>query len=181
MKAPRADFTKVFLDDARHVLGRVYFPRIESCLDRLSDREVWRRSHPTSNSVGNMVLHLAGNVRQWIISGLGGALDRRDRDREFAERGPISRRRLKATLGKAVREASGVLRRLRAGDLARRHTIQKFNVTGLVAVSHVMEHFAYHAGQIIFVTKSILGEDLGFTRLPGEKTKRRKGKKLPAV
>lgn len=184
MKSPSPDFARAFLDEARQRLRRFYLPRIESCLNRLSDGQVWRRSHPTSNSVGNLVLHLEGNVRQWIVSGLGGAPDRRDRDREFADpagAGPIPRQRLKATLGKAVREASEVLRRLRAGDLARRHTIQKFNVTGLVAVSHVMEHFAYHAGQIIFVTKSMLGEDLGFTRLPGEKAKRRKGKKLPAV
>lgn len=184
MNAPAADFTKVFLDQARHSLRRIYLPRIEACLDRLSDRQIWWRSHPSSNSVGNLVLHLAGNVRQWIISGLGGALDRRDRDREFADpagAGPISREGMKATLRKTVREADRVLGRLRARDLARRRTIQKFQVTGLVAVSHVIEHFAYHAGQIIFATKSVLGEGLDFTRLPGEKRKKRKRTKLPAV
>ncbi len=181
MKAPSTDLTKVFQDEARHALGRIYLPRIAGCLNRLSDRQVWQRSHPTSNSVGNLVLHLAGNVRQWIISGLGGAPDRRDRDLEFAERGPISRARLKARLERAAREARQVLRGLRAADLARRYSIQKYDVTGLVAVSHVIEHFAYHTGQIIFATKALLGEDLGFTRLPGERAKRRRGRKLPAV
>src|SRR5712692_2200054 len=161
-----------FLRQARHSLARFHLPRIARCLRLLSDREVWWRPNPASNSVGNLVLHLAGNVRQWIISGLGGALDLRERDREFAELGPLPRRVLIARLQNTVTEAGRVLSRLGARDLASKRPIQRFRVTGLEAVLHVAEHFAYHSGQIVYVTKLRRGENLSFTRLPGEKRKR---------
>ncbi len=169
-----------FLAQAARSLQKHHLPRIEQCLARLSPEQIWWRPNEASNSVGNLVLHLAGNVRQWITSGLGGAPDRRERDREFAERGPIPGRRLAARLRKTVREACGVLRRLTSRDLARDYRIQKFNVSGLTAVLHVVEHFAHHSGQIIFATKLQCGEDLGFTRLPGS-TAPRAGRRLPAV
>jgi uncharacterized damage-inducible protein DinB len=122
--------------------------------------------------VGNLVLHLAGNVRQWIIAGLGGEPDRRQRDREFSEQGPIPRPALQARLQTTVAEACRVIERLEPRDLGRVHSIQGFRVSGLDALSHVVEHFAYHTGQIIFVTKLKRGEDLGFTQLPGEKKPR---------
>src|SRR3984893_12120525 len=71
-----------------------YLPRIVGCLEQLSDEEIWWRPNAASNSVGNLVLHVCGNMRQWIISGLGGAADLRERDKEFAERGPIGREAL---------------------------------------------------------------------------------------
>ncbi len=138
----------------------------------LSEKEIWWRPNAASNSVGNLVLHLEGNVCQWIISGLGGAPDRRERDREFAERGPIPRRDLVAQLRKTVTEACRVLEKLSPETLSRSYRIQGFRVTGLGAVCDVVEHFAYHAGQIIYVTKLKHGRDLGFTRLPSEKAKR---------
>ena len=128
-----------------------------------------------------MVLHLEGNVRQWILSGLGGAPDRRQRDREFAERGPLARHILAARLQKAVKEACRVIAKLPAHELARGHKIQKFRVTGFEAISHVTEHFAFHSGQIIYVAKLRRGRDLGFTRLPGEKRRRPAPKRLPAI
>jgi len=126
----------------------------------LSEKEIWWRPNSASNSVGNLVLHLTGNVRQWIISGLGGAPDHRDREREFAEHGPIPHRSLRLGLGKTVTEACQVLQQLSRQALSRRYTIQGFDVTGVATVSHVVEHFAYHTGQIIFVTKLKRGRDL---------------------
>lgn len=149
----RTDFTRQFLNQSRHSLERQHLPRIVSCLHLLSDEQIWWRPHPTSNSVGNLALHLAGNVRQWIISGLGGAPDRRDRPREFAEQGPISRRDLIALLKKTIREAVRTIAGESPRDLSRSRKIQGFRVTGLEAIAHVVEHFAYHTGQIIFVTK----------------------------
>ncbi len=131
--------------------------------------------------MGNLALHLEGNVRQWIISGLGGAPDRRQRDLEFAQRGPIPRRALLVRLENTLTEASHLLGKLSSGHLARSYSIQGFRVTGFEAVCHVMEHFAYHTGQIIFATKFKLRHDLGFTRLPGEQAKTSGAKKLPAV
>ena len=128
--------------------------------------------------MGNLVLHLTGNVRQWIISGLGGAPDVRQRDREFNERGPLPRRVLVSRLRKTVEEACRVLGRLSPEDLARVHTIQKYRVTGMEATFHVAEHFSHHAGQIILLTKMLTGTDLKFTQLPGEK--RKQSRALPA-
>jgi hypothetical protein len=137
----------------------------------LSEREIWWRPNAVSNSAGNLVLHLSGNVRQWIVSGLGDAQDHRDRDREFTERGPIPRRVLIPLIRKTVDEACSVLDRLSENSLIRIHSIQGFRVPGMYAVSQVVGHFAYHTGQIIFVTKLKLGKDLRFTRLPSKKHK----------
>src|SRR5215471_20291115 len=114
---------------AGHSLSEHHLPRILKCLKMLSDEDIWWRPHSTSNSAGNLALHLAGNVRQWIISGLGGAPDRRERDREFDERGPRSRRELLQTLRSTVSEASSVIGSLAASDLRRSRIIQKFEVT----------------------------------------------------
>jgi uncharacterized damage-inducible protein DinB len=154
---------------AEHVLSEVYLPRILACLELLSPEQLWWRANEASNSVGNLVLHLTGNVRQWIISGLGGATDERQRDREFSEHGPLPRRVLAGRLRNTVREACRCLHGLSAEDMARVYIIQKFRVTGMEAVFHVAEHFSHHAGQIILLTKMATGRDLKFTRLPGEK------------
>ncbi len=165
---------------AQHVLARVYLPRIESCLAELSPAQIWWRPNEACNSVGNLVLHLTGNVRQWIVSGLGGARDNRRREREFSERGPLPRRELAGRIGRTVEQACRVLARLTTEDLNRVRTIQKFQVNGLEAAFHVAEHFSHHAGQIILMTKMLTGKDLKFTRLPGV-AKEKKGRKLPAL
>ena len=168
-----------FIAQAQHVLRQVYLPRIVACLKQLSSEEIWWRPNEASNSVGNLVLHLTGNVRQWIVSGLGGAADVRERDREFSERGPLPRGVLMRRLRQTVEQACHVLKTLRREDLARVHTIQKFRVTGMEATFHVAEHFSHHAGQIILLTKLLTASDLKFTRLPGEK--KRKSQDLPAL
>ena len=127
MDKPR--LTDPLIAQAEHVLRHVYLPRIERCLEQLSPKQIWWRPNEASNSVGNLALHLAGNVRQWIVSGLGGAKDNRQRDLEFDERGPLPRRVLVSRLGKAVRDACRVLGTLSPEDLARVHTVQKFRVT----------------------------------------------------
>ena len=167
-----------FIAQAHHSLLRHHLPRIERCVNMLSETEVWWRPNPQSNSVGNLLLHLEGNVRQWIVSGLGGAPDNRQRDLEFSESGPLPHAEILARLRKTVRRAARVVARLSTANLLRQYQIQRFRVTGLEAVFHVAEHFAFHTGQIIYATKSLRGEDLGFTRLPGEK--RTPKNRLPA-
>lgn len=155
-----------------------YLPRIVDCLGELSEEEIWWRPNDASNSIGNLVMHICGNMRQWIISGLGGAADIRERDKEFAERGPIARDELRKELQHTVRQASGVLVHLKPDELTRRHRIQGYEVTGYEAVAHVIEHVAYHAGQIIYVTKLKHAKDLGFTHLPSA-TSKPSERKLP--
>jgi len=148
-----------------------YLPRIAGCLAQLSDDDIWWRPNEASNSIGNLVLHICGNMRQWIISGLGGAPDLRERDKEFAERGPIPGPALRQKFQQTVKEASSVMARLRPDVLTRPHRIQGYDVTGYEAAAHVIEHVAYHAGQIIYVTKLKRAKDLGFTRLPNAASK----------
>jgi len=171
MKPKTTRAARLFLASSRHSLARQNLPRIVKCLQQLSEEEIWWRPNSASNSSGNLVLHLCGNVRQWIISGLGGAGDTRERDREFAERGPIPRQALVTQLRRTIRDACRVLARLSDDSLSRKHAMQGFHVTGLDAAFHVAEHFGYHTGQIIYITKLKRAHDLGFTRLPVIKKK----------
>src|SRR5689334_13641417 len=168
---PHARLAALALSQWRTRLEERYLPRIVDCLGELSDEEIWRRPNEASNSIGNLVLHVCGNMRQWIICGLGGAPDIRERDKEFAERGPIARRELREELQQTVRQACAVLARLHPDELTRRRRIQGFDVTGYEAAAHMIEHVAYHAGQIIYVTKLKSAKDLGFTRLPAADSK----------
>ncbi|MGH9359277.1 MAG: DUF1572 family protein [Terriglobia bacterium] len=177
----QSGLTPQLLAEAQRLLKKHYLSQISQCLKQLDEQDVWWRPNPASNSVGNLTLHLAGNVRQWIVSGLGGKPDFRNRDREFREQGPMPPRLLLAVLRKSVREACAVLKALSPADLEAVHTIQKHQVTGFQVISHVTSHFAYHSGQIIFITKMRLGQDLGFTRLPGAAPVRRKNRRLSAI
>jgi uncharacterized damage-inducible protein DinB len=179
MRGKESGLARILLAEAQVSLTECYLPRILACLRMHSEKEIWWRPNAASNIIGNLLLHLSGNVRQWIVSGLGGVADRRNRDLEFSERGPVPRRALIRLLDKTVGDACKVLRRLRSADLARHYRIQGFRVTGMVAVSHVIEHFGYHTGQIIFLTKMKRSKDLGFTRLPGEKRKKKPVGKTP--
>lgn len=169
MHKQRTHMSDQLVKETRRVLVEVYPPRIIRCLKLLSEEEIWWRPNRESNSVGNLALHLQGNVRQWIICGLGGQTDTRDRDREFAETGLVSRRVLLAGLRRTVEEADQVLQGFGSHGLARRFSIQGYNVTGMQVLCHVAEHFAFHAGQIIYITKLKLGKDLKFTRLPTQR------------
>jgi uncharacterized damage-inducible protein DinB len=148
---------------------------------KLSTEQIWWRANRVSNSVGNLALHLEGNVKQWIVSGLSGTPDRREREKEFSELGPIPRHILVARLRKTVGEADRVMRKLNGVALARTYSIQGFRVTGLRAVFHVAEHFSHHAGQIILLTKMLGGKDLNFTHLPEERKKKEKAGSIPAL
>ena len=136
------------------------FGRIATCVDQLSPEQIWARGNANENAVGNLVLHLAGNVGQWILCGVGGAEDRRDRDGEFDAR---SGENVLDRLRPVVEEAVALIASLPYSRLAERKTIQKlYDVTVLEAIYHVVEHFSMHTGQIIFATKLLTGTDLGF-------------------
>ena len=169
--ASEARLAEACLSQWRSRLEERFLPRIVDCLGQLSDEEIWWRPNEASNSIGNLVLHVCGNMRQWIISGLGGAADIRERDKEFSERGPIARGELREELQQTIRQSCGALARLKPSDLTRRYRIQQFDVTGYEAAAQVIEHMAYHTGQIIYATKLKRAKDLGFTRLPSAASK----------
>jgi uncharacterized damage-inducible protein DinB len=151
-----------FLAEARRHLSEDYLPKIERCLERLTDEQVWWRASERSNSVGNLLLHLEGNLRQWVVSGAGGAADARVRDREFAECGRVPRAELLKGLRAAVSEADDALARLDPAALLEARRVQGLDVTLMTAVFHAVEHFSMHTGQIILLTKMLADEDLAF-------------------
>jgi uncharacterized damage-inducible protein DinB len=157
-----AETGRAFLEEARRHLLEDYLPKIESCLGRLDDEQVWWRAGEHSNSVGNLLLHLEGNLRQWVVCGAGGREDRRERDGEFAERRHLPRERLLANLRAAVEEAADVLANVEPASLLETRRVQGLDVTLLAAVFHAVEHFSMHTGQVILLTKMLSGDDLAF-------------------
>ncbi len=155
--------TAIFLDVSARDLMQLR-DRIVTCLEKLNDEQVWMRGGDHENAIGNLVLHLCGNVRQWIGSAVGGKPDIRVRDREFQARGDVSPADLAERITAVVDDAVAVIRRLDEAALLKTVTVQKYTVTGLEAIAHVLEHFGQHTGQIILLTKHATGEDLGFYR-----------------
>ena len=157
-----------FVDRSRQFLTATYLPKIEAAVAQLSDDEIWWRPNPASNAIGHLLLHLAGNVRQWIVSGLGGTPASRQRHLEFAPEDTAAKANLLADLSRAVAEADAVLARLNLATLETRVEIQGFNVTRFGALYHAVEHFAMHTGQIIWIAKARTGRDLGFYEVEGD-------------
>jgi len=160
----------MFLRHARFRLLEDYFVKIAAAIDALDEEQVWRRPNESSNSVGNLLLHLSGNVRQWIISGVGGAEDRRDRASEFAARGSVSKGELIELLRKTLDQADAVLAGIEDecaasnsdASLQRPCKPQAFEVSVFDAIFHVVEHFSYHTGQIIFAAKWLAEGQVSF-------------------
>lgn len=146
-------FCDALLAEARRRLFDESFPRLKLCLAQLSEEEIWRRPNASSNSVGNLVLHLCGNARQWIVSGLGGQPDTRQRQKEFDEPGPLPAAHLVAMLDKLQQDIEATLQEVGPPELLRRRPVQTFEETGLSILVHVVEHFSYHTGQITYFVK----------------------------
>jgi len=155
-----ADLSQAFLQKSVSLLASDYLPTIERCLQHLTDEDVWSRPNDASNSIGNLLLHLRGNVTQWIIGGVGERVYERRRQQEFDERTHIPAKKLLAELKAVVEEAGEIIRGLKGNALLTRRQIQDCDVTVLEAIYHVVEHFGMHTGQIILLTKARTGTDL---------------------
>jgi uncharacterized damage-inducible protein DinB len=140
------------------LLREQYLPKIREAVERLPEADLWRRDHDSDNSVGNLLRHLAGNVRQYVIAGAGGKVDIRNRPAEFAARDGATRRELLDELERTVNEACAVLQALDDKALLERRRIQDREVVLFDALLHMGEHFAYHAGQIILIIKARTGQ-----------------------
>jgi uncharacterized damage-inducible protein DinB len=151
-----------FIQECRRLLKDEYLPKIERCLEQLTDEQIWSRSSPETNSIGNLILHLSGNARQWIVSGLGGETDTRARDAEFKERSVSPREKLLSRLSKTVADVDGTLAGFDSSRLLNEYRIQGTESTALDAILHVTEHFSMHTGQIILLTKMLANVDLVF-------------------
>ena len=164
MTSVEPDVCDLFLDFSRSKLLDEYWPRLRGCVEPLTAEQAWWRPNEASNSIGNLVLHLNGNVRQWLVSSFNRLEDTRDRPAEFAERQLIPPSALLERLGATMHEASAVLSRLTEADLRCTFQIQGYTVSGVHAVYQVVEHFGMHYRQILYMTKMLRGEDLGFCR-----------------
>lgn len=160
---------RVAAEFRRRVLGE-YVPRIRTCVRRLTEEQCWRKPSPHGNSIANLLLHMEGNLRQWLLAGLGGEPDRRARSAEFAatptDQG-ASAIELVNRLAASAERAATIVERLPVGDWLQRKVFQtgarqQFADDGVGAVLHVLEHLSGHAGQIYQSTKQMLGADLKF-------------------
>jgi uncharacterized damage-inducible protein DinB len=156
------EVSRAFIQRAREFLREQYLPKIERCLEKLTDEQIWWRSNSESNSIGNLLLHLSGNARQWIVCGLGGEVDARERQSEFNERRTIAREELLSRLRSTVEAVDATLATFDASRLLDQFRIQGTEATALAAIFHVTEHFSMHTGQIILQTKILAGIDLVF-------------------
>ena len=154
-----AEFLRFSAEKLEQLCGR-----IEDCLGRLSYEQIWTRGSDAENAVGNLALHLCGNVTQWIGSGVAGRPDVRARDAEFAARGDVQPAELASRIRAVVDDAASVIRALDPNRLTERILPQNYDVTVLEAIYHVVEHFSMHTGQILFATKLLTGLDLGYYR-----------------
>ena len=154
----------LFLEFSRHKLFEQYWPRLRACVESLSDEQLWWRPNDLSNSIGNLILHLNGNVQQWLVASFNHLEDTRDRPAEFNQRSALAGSELLAKLGATLEQGLEVLTHLTEADLLATFEIQGYRVTGLNAVYQVVEHFGLHYGQILYITKMQRSEDLGFYR-----------------
>lgn len=162
MANSKMNASQAFIQQARQLVKDEYLPKIERCLEKLSDEQIWWRANPESNSIGNLLLHISGNARQWIVCGLGGETDQRARQSEFDERRIIGRDELLSRLRKTVLDLDRVLSNFDPELLLKEYPIQGTEATALAAIFHVTEHFSMHTGQIILLTKMLADIDLVF-------------------
>lgn len=153
----RAATVHALCDELDTALGRV-----KHCVDQLTDDQVWWRPRPEMNAIGNLMLHLAGNVRQFITSAVGGEPDDRDRPAEFAERRPLPKAELLAILTAGVNRAKSALRGATAEALCGPIAVKGREWTGIQAAVRSVAHFHGHAQEIIHMTRELLGEKYAY-------------------
>jgi uncharacterized damage-inducible protein DinB len=156
------DLAARFVARSQYYLGVEYPAKLRAALMAIPNDRLWWRPHPSANSAGNLVLHLAGNVRQWVVSGIGGAPDVRERDAEFGAEGGWDHEQLLTHLEAACASAVAVIATLDAHALASSRRIQGRETTVLSALYHVVEHFSGHVGQIILIAKWLVPDAVRF-------------------
>ncbi|HUV68896.1 MAG TPA: DinB family protein [Terracidiphilus sp.] len=164
MASANSELAALFLAFSRNKLLGQYWPRLKTCVEPMTVEQIWARPNEASNSVGNLILHLNGNVTQWLVASFNRDEDNRDRPTEFSTTGGLTAAELLDRLGVTIAEAEKVLNRLTVDELLAPYEIQGHHVHGLDAVYQVVEHFGLHYGQIAYISKSLSGQDLGFYR-----------------
>jgi uncharacterized damage-inducible protein DinB len=151
-----------FIEQSISILEKKNTPKIIKCLDKLSEEQIWLRPNKASNSIGNILLHLCGNIRQYVISALGGQPDIRERDKEFSTQDGYDKEQLLGKLTDTLNQAINIIRNTDEVKLMKIDSVQGFDYSGIGIIVHITEHYSHHTGQIIFWTKQLTGNDLGF-------------------
>lgn len=157
--------TQEFLDLSSGYLAEDYLPKIRAAVGKLSEDDVWWKPNAASNSIGNLLLHLSGNLGQWVVSAVGGRPDERQRHLEFDPDQRPSPDAMLDRLATTVGEACEVLANVDHATLGELRTIQGREVTCFEAIYHAVEHFSMHTGQILYIAKLRTGSDLNFYEL----------------
>ena len=151
-----------FIEQSISIIEKKNTPKIIKCLDQLSEEQIWLRPNKASNSIGNILLHLCGNIRQYVIAALGDQPDIRERDKEFSIQGGYNKEELLAKLTDTLTQAVNIIRNTDEVRLLKIYSVQGFNYSGIGIIVHITEHYSHHTGQVIFWTKQLTGNDLGF-------------------
>lgn len=154
-----AEITTLFISYSSNKLQKMH-EAIVLCLSKLSEDQIWYRASDNENAIGNLILHLCGNMQQWIGSGVGGEQDSREREAEFAARGTWSKESLLQLLEERFAYNLAILAAVTPARMVERITPQGYDVAVLEAIYQVVGHFQQHTGQIIFATKLLTSEDL---------------------
>lgn len=165
MSQPETTVGEAFLTEGRERLSK-HMAKIRHCLEQLDEQQVWWRPHASMNSIANILLHLCGNLQQWIVAGVGGEPDIRRRPQEFSERGPISKAELSRRLDQVAGRVDAVLAATPEAELLRPRRIQGFDETGLSAIYDSLAHLNGHTQEIIYITRLQLGERYQFDWKP---------------
>jgi uncharacterized damage-inducible protein DinB len=138
------------------------YTRIFKCLDQLNEDQIWFQFNEHTNSIGNLILHLHGNMRQWMMSTFNQSVDTRKRSLEFVAASRVSKSVLKKMLLDLKEELETVLDRITKDDVEKKYKVQVYTENGVSIMVHVIEHFSYHTGQIALITKLLADKDLEF-------------------
>ena len=136
--------------------------KITTCMRELDEKDVWFSPNEHLNSIGNLILHLCGNIRQHVISALGGVMDIREREFEFSARKDFTNVELIKKLQETASQAVDIIQNLQREDLLRKRMAQGASYSGVDSIIHVTEHYSYHTGQIILLTKLYKNIDMAF-------------------
>jgi uncharacterized damage-inducible protein DinB len=152
---------KEFIKDCIRYLNE-YTKRVKTCLDMLTEEQVWQKPNEASNSIANLMLHLCGNMTQYVLSSLGSKPDLRERDKEFSATGGLSKEQLFEMLSAVVHSVIEEIQIHDEDSLLQTRMVQGFEKNGIAIILHITEHYSYHTGQIALLTKLMTNEDLGF-------------------
>jgi len=162
MQNQSTTLTTAFITEIKRRLFEESMFRLKKCLAELTEAQIWYRPNKASNSVGNLVLHLHGNVRQWVVAGLGKNKDVRERQQEFDEQGPVPTPQLLADMEQLMIEVNTILDNTTSTDLLKVRNVQGYQESGLSILVHITEHFSYHVGQMTYIVKMLKDKDMGY-------------------